>query len=156
MTIALVTGLMAACSPQAPAQNVPAEESPQTGLMKAWLTIHSGNGDHRFRIDVAESSEQQERGLMFVRSLDPDRGMIFPYNPPQNVGFWMRNTLIPLDMLFISADRRVGRIVTARPLDETNVPSGAPVSAVLEIAGGRAAQLGIRVGDTVEWAPDPL
>lgn len=88
---------------------------------------------------------------MFRRSLAPDRGMIFPYNPPQPVAFWMRNTLIPLDMIFIRADGRIARIATAKPLDETPVPAGEPVAAVLEIAGGRAAELGISEGDSVEW-----
>jgi uncharacterized membrane protein (UPF0127 family) len=88
---------------------------------------------------------------MFRRSLAPDRGMIFPYDPPQPVAFWMRNTLIPLDMIFVRADGRIARIATARPLDETPVPAGEPVAAVLEIAGGRAAELGISEGDTVEW-----
>ena len=88
---------------------------------------------------------------MFVRSLAPNRGMIFPYDPPQSVAFWMRNTLIPLDMVFIRADGTIARIATAKPLDETPVPSGEPIAAVLEIAGGRAAELGIAAGDTVSW-----
>ena len=89
--------------------------------------------------------------MMFRRSLAPDRGMIFPYNPPQLVGFWMRNTLIPLDMVFIRADGRIARVATAKPLDETVVPGGEPVVAVLELAGGRAAELGIVAGDRVDW-----
>jgi len=88
---------------------------------------------------------------MFIRSLGPDQGMIFPYSPPQNVAFWMKNTLIPLDMLFIRADGTIARIVTAKPLDETSIPSGEPVVAVLEIRGGRAGELGIREGDRGEW-----
>ena len=88
---------------------------------------------------------------MFVRSLAPDRGMIFPYDPPQSVSFWMRNTVIPLDMVFIRADGTIARIATAKALDETPVPSGEPIAAVLEIAAGRAAQLGIAPGDTVTW-----
>ena len=89
--------------------------------------------------------------MMYRRSVAPDRGMIFPYDPPQNVAFWMQNTLIPLDMIFIRADGRIARIATAKPLDLTSVPSGEPVAAVLEIRGGRAAQLGIRPGDRVQW-----
>jgi uncharacterized protein len=115
------------------------------------LTIHSGSGKHRFTVDVAATPEQQQRGLMFVRSLAPDRGMIFPYDPPQPVAFWMKNTLIPLDMIFIRADGTIARITTAKPLDETSVPSGEAVVAVLEIQGGRAAELGVREGDRVEW-----
>lgn len=104
-------------------------------------------------MEVAETPEQQQRGLMFVRSLAPDRGMIFPYDPPQNVGFWMKNTFIPLDMVFIRADGRVARIAAnTTPESLEPVSSGEPVAAVLEIRGGRAAELGVRAGDRVEWA----
>jgi uncharacterized membrane protein (UPF0127 family) len=115
------------------------------------LTIHSATGDHKFTVQVAATPEQQEHGLMFYRSLPGDQGMIFPYDPPQAVSFWMKNTLIPLDMLFIRADGTIARIATAKPLDETPVPSGVPIAAVLEIRGGRAAELGIREGDKVDW-----
>jgi hypothetical protein len=115
------------------------------------LTITSANGAHHFNVQVAATGEQQERGLMFYRSLDADQGMIFPYEPPENVAFWMKNTLIPLDMLFIRPDGTIARIVTATALDETPIPAGEPVAAVLEIRGGRAGELGIREGDKVDW-----
>ena len=115
------------------------------------LTIHSKSGTHRFTVQVAATEEQQEHGLMFYRSLPADQGMIFPYEPPQDVSFWMKNTLIPLDMVFIRADGTIARIATAKPLDETPVPAGEPIAAVLEIRGGRAAELGIRAGDKVDW-----
>ena len=120
------------------------------------LTIHSASGDHIFKVQVAATPEQQEQGLMFYRSLGGDQGMIFPYDPPQSVSFWMKNTLIPLDMLFIRADGTIARIATAKPLDETPVPSGEPIAAVLEIRGGRAAELGIRTGDKVDWGAPHL
>ena len=144
-----------ACSPQAPAQNVPAnapvEQGEQTGLEKVPLTIRSATGEHRFTGEVAATPEQQARGLMFRRSLGPDQGMIFPYSPPQEVGFWMKNTLIPLDMIFIRSDGTIVRIVTAQPHSLQPVSSGEPVAAVLEIAGRRAAQLGIKEGDIATW-----
>ena len=115
------------------------------------LTIHSSTGVHRFTVQVAATEEQQERGLMFYRSLGPDQGMIFPYNPPQEVSFWMENTLIPLDIIFIRPDGTIARITNAKPLDRTPLPSGATIGAVLEIRGGRAAELGIREGDKVDW-----
>jgi len=142
-----------ACSPQAPAQNATVEERPQLGLEQVPLTIHSANGVHRFRVQVAATGEQQEKGLMFRRSLPGDEGMVFPFDPPQEVSFWMKNTLIPLDMLFIRPDGRIGRIATAKALDLSPVPSGEPISTVLEIRGGRAAELGIRAGDAVDWRP---
>lgn len=88
---------------------------------------------------------------MFYRSLGANEGMIFPYEPPQDISFWMKNTLIPLDMLFIRQDGTIARIVTAKPLDTTGIPAGEPVAAVLEIRGGRSAELGIRQGDRVDW-----
>jgi uncharacterized protein len=120
-------------------------------LLQVPLTIHSATGDHRFTVDVAASPQEQQRGLMFRRSLAGDQGMIFPYDPPQDVAFWMKNTLIPLDMVFVRADGRIARIATATPLSLDTVPSGEPVAAVLEIRGGRAAELGVSAGDRVEW-----
>jgi uncharacterized membrane protein (UPF0127 family) len=140
----------AACSPTVAPADAPAGKA-QTGLREMPLTITSASGVHHFTVDIAATPQQQETGLMFVKHLAPDRGMIFPYDPPQPVAFWMHNTLIPLDMVFIRADGTIARIATAKALDDTPVPSGEPIAAVLEIAGGRAAQLGIVPGDKVEW-----
>jgi len=148
-----------ACSPQAPAQNAPERITPadsvgagaQTGLREVPLTIRSRTGEHRFTVEIAATPDQQERGLMFRKSLAPNRGMIFPYDPPQEVGFWMKNTLIPLDIVYIRANGTIAHIVNAEPMDLTPLPSGEPVVLVLEIAGGRAAQLGIKDGDKVSW-----
>ena len=115
------------------------------------LTIHSKTGAHKFTVEVAATAEQQERGLMFRKEIAPDRGMIFPYDPPQEVAFWMKNTLIPLDIIFIRPDGTIARITNAQAMDITPLPSGEPISAVLEIGGGRAKQLGIKEGDMVSW-----
>jgi uncharacterized protein len=115
------------------------------------LTIRSKNGVHHFTVEVAASADQQERGLMFRRELAGDRGMIFPYDPPQDVAFWMKNTLIPLDILFIRADGTVVRISNAVPMSLDPLPAGEPIAAVLEIRGGRAAELGIKEGDVASW-----
>ena len=143
-----------ACSPQAPAQNTPAETvdpRAQTGLHEVPLTIKSKNGTHRFTVEVAATPKQQETGMMFRKSVAPNRGMIFPYEPAQEVGFWMKNTLIALDIIYIRADGTIVRITRAEPLDLTPLPSGEPIVAVLEIGGGRAAELGIKEGDIVSW-----
>jgi uncharacterized membrane protein (UPF0127 family) len=142
------------CSPQAPAQNAPAETvdpRAQTGLRIVPLTIVSHTGAHHFTVEVAATPDQQERGLMFRHSLAGDRGMIFPYDPPQEVGFWMKNTLIPLDIIYIRANGTIARIANAQAMDITPLPSGEPVALVLEIRGGRAAELGIKPGDKVSW-----
>jgi hypothetical protein len=143
--------VLVACSPQAPAQSPPVDKRAQTGLQQIPLTIRSGTALHHFRVEVAATPDQQERGLMFRRTLDPAHGMIFPYNPPQEVAFWMKNTWIPLDIIFIRSDGTIVRITHAQPMDLTPLPSGEPVSAVLEIGGGRAAQLGIKEGDIARW-----
>ena len=148
---------MLACSPQAPAQNAPIENAAQdpraqSGLREVPLTIKSKNGVHHFTVEVAATEEQQERGLMFRKSLAGDRGMIFPYDPPQEVAFWMKNTLIPLDIVYIRKDRTIVRIIHAEAMDLTPLPSGEPIAAVLEIRSGRAAELGIQEGDIAEWS----
>ena len=115
------------------------------------LTIRSKSGFHQFTVEVAGTAEEQERGLMFRKSLGPDRGMIFPYEPPQDVAFWMKNTLIPLDIIYIRSDGTIARITNAEAMNLTPLPSGEPIGAVLEIRGGRAAELGIKEGDAVSW-----
>jgi len=134
-------------------KNAPAEipQQPQNGLREVPLTIDSKTGVHHFTVEVAATPEQQETGLMFRKTLPPDRGMIFPYDPPQDVSFWMKNTLIPLDIIFIRADGTIARIANAKALDVTPLPAGEPVALVLEIAGGRAKQLAIKEGDLVSW-----
>ena len=115
------------------------------------LTIKSKGGARQFSVEVAATPDQQEKGLMFRKSLAGDRGMIFPYEPPQSVAFWMKNTLIPLDIIYIRSDGTIVRITKAQAMDLTPLPSGEPIAAVLEIRGGRAAELGIAEGDIVIW-----
>jgi uncharacterized protein len=115
------------------------------------LTIRTANATRQFTVEVAATPEQQERGLMFRKSLAGDHGMIFPYDPPQDVSFWMKNTLIPLDIIFIRSDGTIIRITHAKALDVSPLPAGEPVAAVLEIRGGRAAELGIKEGDVASW-----
>ena len=128
-------------------------ERSAAGLQQVPLTIRSGSAVHRFTVEVARTPAEQQTGLMNRQSLAPDRGMIFPYDTPQQAAFWMKDTLIPLDMIFLRADGSIVRIAANTvPLSLEPVPSGEPVAAVLEIAGGRSAELGLRAGDKVEWA----
>jgi uncharacterized membrane protein (UPF0127 family) len=107
-------------------------------------------GRAKFTVELAISPAEQQRGLMLRKALAPDRGMLFPCKPPRRAAFWMKNTLIPLDIIYIAPDGRVLSIArNAVPHDETPIPSGGVVGGVLEIAGGRAAQLGILPGDRV-------
>lgn len=115
------------------------------------ITTKAGK-THNFLVEVARTPEQQAHGLMNRQSLAPDRGMIFPYQPPQAVAFWMKNTLIPLDMVFIAPGGRILRIEqNAVPLSLEPVGSGDAVEAVLELNGGRTAELGVAAGDQVAW-----
>ena len=111
-------------------------------------------GVRRFHFDVwvADTPERSEQGLMFVRDLPADRGMVFTFAPARVVSFWMKNTYIELDMLFIDPDGRVVKIIQrAPPLRLDPLSSDVPVGAVLELRGGEAGLLGVRVGDQVSW-----
>ena len=117
------------------------------------LTIATANGDKPFTVELAITPSQQEQGLMFRRELAPDAGMLFILPQVQPAVFWMKNTLLPLDMLFIAADGRIADIhERAVPLSEANIVSKVPVKAVLELNGGTVARLGIKPGDVVHHA----
>ena len=114
------------------------------------LTIESGGGKHSFAVEVATTPAQMEQGLMFRRSMAPDAGMIFDFKTPSMATMWMRNTLIPLDMLFVDAQGRIVNIhERAVPGSLDTIGAAAPVRAVVELNGGTAARLGIRAGDRV-------
>ena len=118
---------------------------------KGALSIETAGGKVLdFTVEIAKTDRERAFGLMFVKELPEDQGMLFLYSRPQRLSMWMRNTLIPLDMLFIRADGSIESIARqAIPLDETVLRSQGRVSAVLEIGGGRAALLGIAPGDRV-------
>jgi uncharacterized membrane protein (UPF0127 family) len=114
------------------------------------LEVVTHQGVRRFMVEVADTVATREQGLMFRKSLAADRGMLFDFKTAQPVTFWMKNTYIPLDMVFISPEGRVISIARdAVPMSETLIPSGGDVLAVLEIRGGRAAELGMQPGDRV-------
>lgn len=141
---------LAACQPGEDSRTLP-EKSP-AGLDQTVVTVTGKNGAHKFTVEIARSPEEQAYGLMNRQSLAPDRGMLFPYAPPQEVSFWMRDTYIPLDLLFVAPGGTIRHIESqAVPLSLDPLLSNGPVEAVVEIAGGRAAEMGIAVGDTVDW-----
>ena len=117
------------------------------------LTIDTAKGPQRFAIELALTPEQQQQGLMFRRTMAADAGMLFIFPKTQPAGFWMKNTLIPLDMLFISEDGHIADLhERAVPLSQATIPSKVPVKAVLELNGGTVARLGIKIGDVVRYA----
>ena len=119
-------------------------------LREEKLTIASGGKTYQISVEVAETERQKAIGLMFRKFLSPDKGMLFPYPQPQELTMWMRNTYIPLDMLFIKADGTIHRIAqNTEPFSEEVVASKGDVTAVLELAGGVTKSLGIKPGDKV-------
>lgn len=121
------------------------------------VTVAGAKGSHVFRVEQAKTAAEQQKGLMFRTRIAPDGGMLFwPYpaegGGPRVANFWMKNTPSPLDIVFIRPDGTIAHIAeNAVPFDETPLSSGEPVNAVLELAGGRTAELGIAEGDKVTW-----
>lgn len=108
---------------------------------------------HDFTVEIARTSDQHARGLMYRRELATDHGMLFLYDPVRPVTMWMKNTYVPLDMLFITPSGRITRIRERTvPESTTPIPSGGPVKAVLELRGGTVDRLDIETGDTVAHA----
>ena len=147
----LALALLAACSP-ARQSATPANRSDETAPVTLPLVIRSASGAHRFDVEVARTPDQQAQGLMFRKSLPDDGGMLFPMDPPRTASFWMKDTLIPLDMIFVHTDGTIAFIqANAEPYSRIPVSAGVPVAAVLELRGGRAGELGIGEGDHLSW-----
>ena len=114
------------------------------------LEIITASGVHAFSVELASNDAEREKGLMYRRFMPPDRGMLFDFKREEPVMFWMKNTYITLDMIFISRAGVVTNIVAnAEPLSERLIPSGGPCYGVLELNGGVAASIGVRPGDKV-------
>jgi uncharacterized membrane protein (UPF0127 family) len=123
---------------------------PAAAAAEQTLEIVSRTGVHTFAVELAATDEERQQGLMFRRELPEGRGMLFDFKQDQNVTMWMKNTYIPLDMIFIRADGRIHRIAESTEPESTRViAAGAPVRAVLEVIAGTAKKLGIRAGDRV-------
>ncbi len=155
---------LAACSPAGgAAQEAP--PAPETGtadvalsdagLQLTDVTVVSGENRHVFTTELALTSAEQARGMMFRNSMGKDEGMLFPSYTPQIRSFWMKNTHIALDIIFIGPDNRITNIEAGVPYSLDSVASDGPALAVFEIRGGLSQELGIRPGDVVEFTlPD--
>ncbi len=118
---------------------------------EATLEIVDKTGVHAFSVELATNDAERSRGLMFRKELPEGRGMLFIFDRDEPVSFWMHNTFISLDMIFIRKDGRILRIAESTdPMSDRLIPSGGPVRAVLEVIGGTAHKLGIEPGDRVE------
>ena len=112
--------------------------------------LKTDSGDHNFNIEVATTDQERALGLMFRRSLPENGGMLFLYEQPQPAAMWMKNTLIPLDMVFISPEGKVHRIeANAEPFSTAVIPSEGDIVGVLELKGGEAGRIGLKRGDKV-------
>ena len=130
-----------------------ADLEPLDAFPHSALEIETGGKQLKFDVWIADTTPRRAQGLMFVKSLAPLRGMLFVYPQPRVVSMWMKNTLIPLDMLFVAGDGRIIRIAQrTQPHSLEQITSMGPVVAVIEIAGGEAARLGIATGARVRHA----
>lgn len=151
--------LIAGCSPGAAdsgartgKETTTSAVHPVSSLPVVPVTITNGTKKQVFRTEVARTAAEQAKGLMFRTALGDDEAMIFLRDPPDRAAFWMRNTVIPLDIVFIGLDHKIMNIAeNAVPYDETPLPAAGMTLAVFEINGGLAAKLGIKPGDRVDW-----
>jgi uncharacterized protein len=149
MTLAMLAGTPAV--PQAAEPDLPMDLAtfPRAELI---ITAAKGGPAHHFTVWVADTQARSQQGLMFVSDLPESQGMVFPLTPPKVETMWMHNTYIELDMVFFDANKRISKIISrAAPLSDDILSSGGPVAGVLELKGGLASQLGLRVGDSVSW-----
>jgi uncharacterized membrane protein (UPF0127 family) len=129
---------------------VTARGQEEVHFKRSSLVVASGGRELKFEVDLATNDAERSRGLMFRKQLGAYEGMLFDFYQEMPVSFWMKNTLIPLDMVFIAADGMIRHVhANAVPLSTDTIPSRFPVRAVLEINGGSAALLGIKPGDKV-------
>ena len=119
-------------------------------LPSTTIAVHTAKGSDTFKVEVAGDHDSQEKGLMFRKTMAPNAGMLFDFHTTVMTTFWMKNTILPLDIIFIRTDGTISSIAAnAVPMSETPIPSSEPVRAVLELNAGRAAQLGMAPGDKV-------
>ncbi|MFZ2029739.1 MAG: DUF192 domain-containing protein [Vitreimonas sp.] len=146
--VAVLLTIAACAQPNAPAaQDAAGHLGP---LPMEDLSVETQGGVQRFHVEIADNDAEREQGLMYRRSMSADHGMLFIFDPPSPQSFWMHNTFLPLDIIFIGADGRILNIAAnATPFSDDNIPSAGPVRGVLELNAGRAAALGILPGDRV-------
>ena len=160
LSLSLLLGLAACQDETPPTGGNAAAPSAEAAPGQVELRVLAASGaTHRFTVELAVDSAQQQKGLMARQTMADDHGMIFPFLYPETASFWMKDTPMPLDLLFIRPDGTIAAIREGKPNDLRPISAGEPVSAVLEIKQGRAQALGISTGDRVQWgdcaAPEP-
>lgn len=116
------------------------------------VRVEAGKRIHRYRVEVARTPEQQAQGLMYRKAMARDAGMLFLFPEPRMAAFWMANTYLPLDIIFIATNGRVVNVGEGVPLSRATVVSTGPASSVLELNRGEAARIGLKAGDKISWA----
>lgn len=130
-----------------------AAEACAAALPVTTITVDGAKGSTPFKVEVAGDSASQEKGLMYRKTLAPNAGMLFDFHTTVMTSFWMKNTVLPLDIIFVRSDGTISSIAAnAVPYSEAAIPSTEPIRAVLEINAGRAKALGIEPGDKVHAA----
>lgn len=122
---------------------------PNAGLAQRSVKLHTAKGSYTYILDVAATPEQQECGLMFRAAMPADRGMLFPFHKPRSTAFWMENTPLPLDLIFVGSGGRVLRVSRGEPYSRAMIESGGVTSAVVELNAGEADRIGLKKGDRV-------
>lgn len=149
-TLVLAAAMIIPLAAGACRAETPAPAAVAAAVVTEPLAIDTARGTVAFKVEIADSDAEREQGLMYRTTLAPDAGMLFRWDRAAPRAFWMKNTYIPLDIIYIGANGRIISIAAmTEPFSEEPIPSQGAALGVLEIAGGRAAELGIDIGDQV-------
>lgn len=125
-------------------------DCPNIGLRRAPVTFVTSKGRFAYTLEIAATPTQQQCGMMFRQAMPAKVGMDFAFNPPRDLAFWMENTPLPLDLIFVGTDSRVIRVSKGTPYSRDLIPSGGVAARVIELNYGEAARIGLKPGDRVE------
>lgn len=123
---------------------------PNVGLQQRPVTLVTAKGKFVYKLDVAASGAEQECGLMYRKTMPQNVGMVFLFDQPRSASFWMENTVLPLDLIFVGPNRRVLTIASGKPFSRDIIDSGGIAASVIELNAGEAARIGLKPGDKVK------
>lgn len=148
MKLWLAALAIALASPSAVA--VAAPPCPNAGLAHRKAVFVTSTGRHAYDLEIAATADEQSCGMMYRKTMKPKTGMIFPFDPPRPATFWMENTYLPLDLIFVAPDNRVLTIASGKPMSQDFIDSGGVAASVIELRAGEAKRIGLKPGDRVE------
>lgn len=146
--LALLLGPVSLVDGPAAAQS--AANCPSKGLKTQPATFVTATGRHRYTVEIAASPDEQSCGMMYRKTMKPLTGMVFPFAPPRSASFWMENTDLPLDLIFVAPDNRVLSIASGKPYSRDLIDSNGVAASVIELYAGEAKRIGLKPGDRVE------